>query len=663
MEFDDDIPHLATDGRNWSTWREKVEIVIEKAGLHSYLDGTVSEPDRQLEAMAKFILTIGLPDLIFGSMLHLTTTQDCYKYLTNRFDKPTVQPLQERLQKLEGCRDAEPQVAARTRKTFDRPCQKCGERGHKARECRIVGIESGSAKVENNPPEGLPSTSLEGGRTGASDELSEVPNDEMTTSQSTWMLRDESPSGEVHGVARSHEEAAGVDVEGGEAGERTRTSDNEESRAHERIDDRETETASQPVDDEAADTPDPHTKCAEPTRPVGMPHEPADELFGEREGASGEPESVSPPIEGQSGRIPTDRADERKLLGDDLNGMAKFRGAKDRVEGSTTRHSVLIEERGSATARIRSTTTADENDQHDEAIVDDLPEDSSVSPEPPEPPDDPAKRRTQSPSVELEGERMTAASCDVEPAEGEPDASGVPEHVEDDCERQMKLRNKSECVGERWKPRCQKNSPGRPQVELDDPDDEADVLAASGRVEDDWKQPKNLRNASEHERKRSKRRSREDSPDKARGDPDRPDGETAVPGDFQRYRERPRNVRNQPADETDAPHRDNPPGGHRGEWEMLGVVEGNPDRGNVVDLAEHDGICPSSDENERRVETNASCRGNHPGGQIGVERRRGRLEPRKRWRWRQIPWRMRGDGRRNKRRTRRLETSRPETAS
>jgi hypothetical protein len=142
-------------------------------------------------------------------------------------------------------------------------------------------------------------------------------------------------------------------------------------------------------------------------------------------------------------------------------------------------------------------------------------------------------------------------------------------------------------------------------------------LAASGRVEDDWKQPKNLRNASEHERKRSKRRSREDSPDKARGDPDRPDGETAVPGDFQRYRERPRNVRNQPADETDAPHRDNPPGGHRGEWEMLGVIEGNPDRGNVVDLAEHDGICPSSDENERRVETNASCRGNHPGGRIG----------------------------------------------
>ena len=68
-------------------------MVINKAGLHSYLDSTVSEPDRQLEAMAKFFLTIGLPDLIFGSMLHLATAHDYYKYLTTQFDKPTLQPL------------------------------------------------------------------------------------------------------------------------------------------------------------------------------------------------------------------------------------------------------------------------------------------------------------------------------------------------------------------------------------------------------------------------------------------------------------------------------------------------------------------------------------------------------------------------------------------
>ena len=39
----------------------------------------------------------------------------------------------------------------------------------------------------HNPPRGLLSMPLEGWRTGASDKLSEVPNDETTTSQSTWM--------------------------------------------------------------------------------------------------------------------------------------------------------------------------------------------------------------------------------------------------------------------------------------------------------------------------------------------------------------------------------------------------------------------------------------------------------------------------------------------
>ena len=284
-------------------------------------------------------------------------------------------------------------MAARTRKTFDGACQKCGERGHKARKCRTVSIESEEPRVEekptrsrhkprhrtesgsrveekgrkgerataraggheaaattvgvslatsasspepnmaswqvdnptadtanpnatrarptrpedesSNPPEALPSTSLEGGsQTGASDELGRVPNDETTKSQSTWMPRDESPSGEVHGVARSHEEAAGVDVEGGEAGERTRTGDDEERRARERIDDRETGMAGRQVDDEATDTPNPHAKCAGPTRPVGTSHDPADELSGEREGggvAESEPEPISTPIEGWSG--------------------------------------------------------------------------------------------------------------------------------------------------------------------------------------------------------------------------------------------------------------------------------------------------------------------------------------------------------------------------
>ena len=66
-----------------------------------------------------------------------------------------------------------------------------------------------------NPPDEAQSISLEGRRCGASDKLSEVPNDDRsTTTQLTWTPQDDESSGEVHEVAKSHEEAAGEDFEG-----------------------------------------------------------------------------------------------------------------------------------------------------------------------------------------------------------------------------------------------------------------------------------------------------------------------------------------------------------------------------------------------------------------------------------------------------------------
>ena len=160
------IPTLEMDGRNWSTWCESVESVIKTAGLQSYLDGTVSEPNRQLEAAAKFILVSGIPDSMFGSLLHLETAH-YYKHLTNQFDKSTVQPLQERLRKREGCRDAEPQVAVRTRKAFDGACRKCGERGHKACECgsrwKLRRSTENHSRVEEVGREGEKASARAGG--------------------------------------------------------------------------------------------------------------------------------------------------------------------------------------------------------------------------------------------------------------------------------------------------------------------------------------------------------------------------------------------------------------------------------------------------------------------------------------------------------------------
>ena len=299
----------------------------------------------------------------------------------------------------------------------------------------------------HNPPKGLPSMPLEGRRTGASDKLSEVPNDETTTSQSMWMPRDESPSGEVHGVARSHEEAAGVDVEGGEAGERTRTGDDEERRAHEHIDDCETETASQQVDDEATDTPNPHAKCTGPTRPVGTSHDPANELFGEREGgrvAEPKPEAVSTPIEGRSSRMATDRADEPKELGGNMASPdSKPQHQKAQVAGETSEtrgHASIEEAECSASAHRRSTTYVEDNNQCTSQDDEHAPK---TSPTLPKPPDDPTPRRNESPSIELEGERRAAPSCDVECTRSQADASGAPGRDENGWKRLMKLRTMS----------------------------------------------------------------------------------------------------------------------------------------------------------------------------------------------------------------------------
>lgn len=63
----------------------------------------------------------------------------------------------------------------------------------------------------------LPSTLLKGGSwTRASDELGRVAVKELTITQLTWMLHNKKLSGEVHGVAERHEEAAGDDSSGSE---------------------------------------------------------------------------------------------------------------------------------------------------------------------------------------------------------------------------------------------------------------------------------------------------------------------------------------------------------------------------------------------------------------------------------------------------------------
>jgi hypothetical protein len=238
------------------------------------------------------------------------------------------------------------------------------------------------------------------------------------------------------------------------------------------------------------------------------------------------------------------------------------RDAQVEVESTQMRCDTTSEgERARATVHTQSTATDDENDQRSEMHVDNVPEDPpDPSPSLPMP--------DQPPSVELEGERRSVASCDVGLTSSDADVTGAPRRVEDD----------------------------------------GDVSRKLGKVSD-----------REHER--SKRRTRANLPDQARDEPDNPGGEAAVPDDIQSTKEGPRNVRNERADEMDAPDRDRSPGGHRGEQESLRGVEGVQGRGTVIERAGYDWIRTRSKDNECVVETNALRRdtrpGGHPGEQVG----------------------------------------------
>jgi hypothetical protein len=208
-------------------------------------------------------------------------------------------------------------------------------------------------------------------------------------------------------------------------------------------------------------------------------------------------------------------------------------------------------------------------------------------------------------------------SCDVERVRGEADASEAPERVEDDCERPRKLPNTSERINEHSERKRREDLPERTKVESGDPESEADVSAASGSIEEVQKKSKKLQNTLEQVHERSKRKGRKYSPGRPGEEPDEPDDKGVVPDDLQNDPERPRSVSNERVDRTNAPSPDKAPGGHKDDQEALRDIEGDSDRGTVVDSAEHDGMCPSSRRNEREDKTNAPHRRNSPEGHLG----------------------------------------------
>ena len=82
---------------------------------------------------------------------------------------------------------------------------------------------------------------------------------------------------------------------------------------------------------------------------------------------------------------------------------------------------------------------------------------------------------------------------------------------------------------------------------------EADMSTMSESVDGPRNMLKKLSNTSEHERKHSERSRRRNSPGRPREEPDETGGEMAIPGGAHDVQELPWMVRNERADEADAP--------------------------------------------------------------------------------------------------------------
>ena len=389
-------------------------------------------------------------------------------------------------------------------------------------------------------------------------------------------------------MAKNHEKAAEVDVEGGEVDERTRT----------------TNAESRPTRDPGDTTGDGKRRPDEPT-------EPPDQLKGAS--ARGGEERVEARIQrGHTGRTARSDhdADARSDTGD-VEGRREVQGGGKEV-GRGSGDSAANDASGESRRLVLKALAEDESCQRPERLTNE----SNDSPEPPKPPDKPALRRTESSSVEPEGESVAATSCDVERTRGDTDAPRAPEDVENAVKRPENLPDALGREQECSKRRTRQNSPRRARGELEDPRAQADASRASEDVHGDGNAPKKPRSASELERKRSKRKDEDNSPSRPREEPEDQSGETDVPGGSHTYQEGPRYQGNERVVETNASNPDGGPGGDMGTQETSEVVEGDPDREKVVDQAGDDGICPSSDGNERRVETSSPCRDRRPEGHM-----------------------------------------------
>ena len=221
-------------------------------------------------------------------------------------------------------------------------------------------------------------------------------------------------------MAERHEEAVAVKVEGGNVDERIRMTNDEVKPLGDNPSDpakvptSETEWSQAVKANPARPSEDPGDTTGDDERHPDEPTEPPDQPKGarvrggeERVEASASESSMSKDCTDATVELRSD-ADARTDRGD-VEGRRQVQGGAENDGGRGSDDSTTNDASDESRRFVLKALAEDKACQRRDRLANE----SNDLPEPPKPPDDPAQRRTESPSVELEGERRAASSCDV----------------------------------------------------------------------------------------------------------------------------------------------------------------------------------------------------------------------------------------------------------
>ncbi|KAF9236384.1 hypothetical protein BU15DRAFT_33555, partial [Melanogaster broomeanus] len=90
------VPTLAVDGRNWTTYRDKLLRLAINENLLRHYGGADTRPVHamsyrlkeweQRNTIAKQYIAATIPDTLFTRIKHLGTAHECYQYLSSLFE-------------------------------------------------------------------------------------------------------------------------------------------------------------------------------------------------------------------------------------------------------------------------------------------------------------------------------------------------------------------------------------------------------------------------------------------------------------------------------------------------------------------------------------------------------------------------------------------------